>query len=343
MTGGRPPASISLDLDDLWSYRKTHGDPGWECFPSYLALVVPRVLRFLEEQRLRITFFIVGQDAALERNREILASIAAAGHEIGNHSFHHEPWLHLYAPERVEAELAAAETAIRAATGVTPRGFRGPGFSLSTDVLEVLHRRGYAYDASTLPTYLGPLARAYYFLKSDLPQAERARRRHLFGGWRDGLRPIAPYRWELGTGSLLEIPVTTMPGFRTPFHLSYVIYLATFAPAAARAYFRTALRLCRLAGVQPSLLLHPLDFLGADDTDAVAFFPGMRVPAATKLAWVDRYLDDFRRGFEPLTMAEHAARIEAAGGLGLRRPDFGHLDAPGAAPPASAPARGGGA
>jgi hypothetical protein len=25
--------------------------------------------------------------------------------------------------------------------------------------------RGYLYDASTLPTYLGPLARAYYFAR----------------------------------------------------------------------------------------------------------------------------------------------------------------------------------
>jgi hypothetical protein len=26
----KPLASISLDLDSLWSYMKTHGDPGWE-------------------------------------------------------------------------------------------------------------------------------------------------------------------------------------------------------------------------------------------------------------------------------------------------------------------------
>ena len=37
-------ASLSLDLDNLWSYLKVHGDPSWEGFPSYLDLVVPRVL-----------------------------------------------------------------------------------------------------------------------------------------------------------------------------------------------------------------------------------------------------------------------------------------------------------
>ena len=47
---------------------KTHGDIGWETFPSYLDIVVPRVLDFLKDRNLKITFFIVGQDAALEKN-----------------------------------------------------------------------------------------------------------------------------------------------------------------------------------------------------------------------------------------------------------------------------------
>ena len=34
-------ASISLDLDDQWSYMKVHGDEGWETFPSYLDVVLP--------------------------------------------------------------------------------------------------------------------------------------------------------------------------------------------------------------------------------------------------------------------------------------------------------------
>ena len=65
-------ASLSLDLDNQWSYMKTHGDAGWENFPTYLDVVVPRVLGFLEEKQLKITFFIVGQDAALKRNVEAI-------------------------------------------------------------------------------------------------------------------------------------------------------------------------------------------------------------------------------------------------------------------------------
>src|SRR5262245_14273883 len=116
----KPLASLSLDLDNQWSYMKTHGDPDWKWLPSYLDTVVPRALSFLQERQLTITVFIVGQDAALKKNYQALQAIAAAGHEIGNHSFRHEPWLHLYSEEETEAELAQAEEHIEAATGQRP-------------------------------------------------------------------------------------------------------------------------------------------------------------------------------------------------------------------------------
>ncbi|HEX8638711.1 MAG TPA: polysaccharide deacetylase family protein, partial [Pyrinomonadaceae bacterium] len=108
----KPIASLSLDLDNKWSYMKTHGDAGWETLPSYLDVCVPRVLDFLRERDLRITFFIVGQDAALDKNLEALTQISAAGHEIGNHSFNHEPWLHLYTKQELADEFQKTEDAI---------------------------------------------------------------------------------------------------------------------------------------------------------------------------------------------------------------------------------------
>jgi peptidoglycan/xylan/chitin deacetylase (PgdA/CDA1 family) len=311
----RPPASVSLDLDNQWSYMKTHGDAGWEAFPSYLDVVVPRVLEFLARRSLTITFFIVGQDAALEPNHRALASIAAAGHEIGNHSFHHEPWLHRYSREQVDAEIALAEEHIERATGRRPIGFRGPGFSVSPSVLDVLVRRGYRYDASTFPTFIGPLARAYYFMTSKLSPQELEQRKALFGAFREGFRPNRPYLWRTQAGELLEIPVTTMPLLRLPMHVSYLLYLGGASKALARAYFRSALALCRLSGTQPSLLLHPLDFLGRDDdTAALAFFPGMQLSSAVKLELVSMALDELSLHYDLVTMSRHAA-LTAAGRL----------------------------
>ena len=62
-------ASLSLDLDNQWSYMKTHGDAGWEAFPSYLDIVIPRFNELLANfDNQKITVFTVGQDAALEKN-----------------------------------------------------------------------------------------------------------------------------------------------------------------------------------------------------------------------------------------------------------------------------------
>jgi peptidoglycan/xylan/chitin deacetylase (PgdA/CDA1 family) len=318
MTGPKPVCSVSLDLDNKWSYMKTHGDPAWESLPSYLDVVVPRVLDLLRKLEWRITFFVVGQDAARDENGAAIAAIADAGHEIGNHSFHHEPWLHLYSSDRTEDEIARAEDAVGAATGQRTIGFRGPGYSLSRATLEILHARGYRYDASTLPTYLGPLARAYYFLTSDLSKEEKRQRRALFGSLSDGFQPLKPYLWRLADDRLLEIPVTTMPLAKVPIHFSYLLYISTYSRALARMYFSTALSLCRATRTQPSLLLHPLDFLGGDDVSELAFFPAMGVSGARKLNRIKGFLEMLDERFRVLPMAEHAERLLETGGLSSR-------------------------
>jgi hypothetical protein len=322
MTAAKPLASVSLDLDNKWSYLKTHGDAGWEALPTYLPLVVPRILQFLRERGLTITFFVVGQDAARAENAAVLRSIPAAGHEVGNHSFKHEPWLHLYSEREVEQELVSAEEAIAAATGQRPRGFRGPGFSLSPTVLRVLARHGYVYDASTFPTFLGPLARAYYVLTARFSTQEKQQRKALFGKLRDGFRPLRPYRWETEAGPLLEIPVTTLPLFKVPLHASYLLYLASYSPALATAYFRTGLLLCRMAAVQPSFLLHPTDFLDSEDVPELSFFPAMTMPRESKLGLMGKFLDLLGSGFEIGTMRRHADAVAERSTLPNVEPAF---------------------
>ena len=315
----RPAASLSLDLDNYWSYLKTHGNPAWEAYPSYLATVVPRALTFLRERGLRVTVFVVGRDALRPEHRGVLSSISAAGHEIGNHSHNHEPWLHRYPPDQVDQELRAAHEAIEEATGIRPRGFRGPGFSISEGVLETLINLGYRYDASTLPTFIGPIARAYYFRASKLDAEERRRREALFGGWRDVLRPISPYEWETGSGRLVEVPVTTVPFLRLPFHFSYLLYIAERSEWLADLYLRFALRLCLITGVRPSLLLHPLDFLGPDEAPGLEFFPGMGTEAEVKWRRLDRFVNTVTARFVPGPMGEYVASLGS--GLRARRPD----------------------
>ena len=127
MAKKKPIASISLDLDNQWSYMKIHGDEGWDKYPSYFNIFVPHVLDVLDELDLKITFFIVGKDTESEENRKYLKMITERGHEVGNHSYHHESWLQTYSYEKIEKEIREAEEAIEKVTGQRTTGFQRTG------------------------------------------------------------------------------------------------------------------------------------------------------------------------------------------------------------------------
>jgi len=318
---GRPLASISLDLDDLWTYLRIHGDPRWVSRPSYLQRVVPLALEALDRAGVKLTFFVVGWDAANPANAPLLRRIIEHGHEIGNHSFEHEPWLHRYSRSQLEAEVVRTQDAIAQATGQQPIGFRGPGYSWCPELLELLEQHGYLYDASTLPTFLGPLARRYYFWTSRLSPEERAVRSALFGSFRDGFRPVRPYSWSLSRGrTLLEMPVTTFPVLKLPFHFSYLNYIGRWSEAMALAYLRAGLAACRLTGTSPSFILHPLDLVGGDQVADLAFFPAMDRASDRKLDLFARVLSTYQERFVLVPMRDHARALLATGSLGRRSP-----------------------
>lgn len=319
----KPVASLSLDLDNLWSYLKTHGEPGWDAYPSYLDVLVPLVLDLLDRHGLKITFFIVGRDLENPRNLPALREIVARGHEIGNHSYNHEPWMQDYDEDRLLDEIKTTHDRLVKELGAAPVGFRGPGFCYSPTLLSVLARMGYQFDASTLPSVLGPVARLYYFASSSMSRGERETRKGLFGKFSDGFQPIRPFMWDTNSGSLLEIPVTTVPILRTPFHLSYLLWLSRYSRWASRAYLELALQLCRSFNFGPSFLLHPLDLLGKEDAPELHFFPGMDLPRSYKVDFFASVLTRLQRSFDVVPMSEHAARMAeresaVSGGLNHR-------------------------
>ncbi|MEO9144881.1 MAG: polysaccharide deacetylase family protein [Ginsengibacter sp.] len=311
MSKKKPIASISLDLDNQWTYMKIHGDEGWDQYPSYFNIFVPHVLDVLDELNLKITFFIVGKDTESEENRKYLRMITDRGHEVGNHSYHHESWLQTYSYEKIEKEIREAEEAIEKVTGQRTTGFRGPGFSWSKDLLKVLESRGYQFDASTLPTYLGPLARMYYFKKSDLSKEEKKARKELFGKFSEGFRKLKPYKWDLGDGkSIMEIPVTTMPVFKLPFHLSYLIYIGNISMPLMKLYLNTAIRMCKITNTPISFLLHPLDLIGGDQISQLAFFPGMNVNSEKKVEIFKVVIRTLSEHYDLVNMSKYLGFME---------------------------------
>jgi peptidoglycan-N-acetylglucosamine deacetylase len=302
-------ASLSLDLDNLWSYLKVAGDASWERLPSYFDVAVPRVLGFLKQRNLEITVFVVGQDAALPDDAPWLRTIANAGHELGNHSFDHEPWIASASFEEARRQIARAHEAIALASDQEPVGFRGPGFASSSALRRALVHEGYRYDASRLPTFIGPIARSYYFRSSRMNGGARQKRAMLFGSWREGLLPNRARAVGYAGRAIVDIPVTTMPITRLPIHCSYLHYLNGFSASLADRYFELSLALCDLSGTMPSLLLHPLDFLGREDAPALRFFPVMDKSSEEKLSATARFIDAFARRYEVIPLRLHASYV----------------------------------
>jgi len=311
MSNNNPLAAISLDLDNQWSYMKIHGDDGWDKYPSYFDIFIPHVLDILDELDLKITFFIVGKDCENEENRKYLKMIIDRGHEVGNHSYNHESWLQSYSYAEIVKEISLAEEAVENATGQKPSGFRGPGFSWSMDLLKALKSRGYLYDASTLPTYLGPLARKYYFMKSGLSKEEKKARKELFGKFSEGFRKLKPYYHDLGdSGKIMEIPVTTLPIFKIPFHLSYLMYLSNYSLGLMDLYLNIAVILCKITRTPVSFLLHPLDIIGGDQIKQLAFFPGMNIESKRKVMIFKRVVSRLKKSYKLTNMSDYYHNLE---------------------------------
>ena len=87
------------------------------------ATLTPKLLDILKERGIKVTFFVIGENAV--QHPEILARAAAEGHEIGNHTWDH-PQLTKLSDVRVQEELNKTSDVIFQATGKKPTLLRPP-------------------------------------------------------------------------------------------------------------------------------------------------------------------------------------------------------------------------
>jgi peptidoglycan/xylan/chitin deacetylase (PgdA/CDA1 family) len=83
----------------------------------------PAIVDILARHNVPATFFQCG--ANIDRLPSIARDVAAAGHEIGNHSYSH-PYLFLRTPAAILADLSRAQDTVATHTGVRPVWFRAP-------------------------------------------------------------------------------------------------------------------------------------------------------------------------------------------------------------------------
>ena len=108
---------------------------------------VPRLLRLLDRQGIRATFFIPGYSA--ERWPDAVCSIRDAGHEIAHHGYLHEGSRDAD-PGTEERRLVRGFEALQSVAGVTPIGYRAPNWELSYALPAILARHGIRYESGLM-------------------------------------------------------------------------------------------------------------------------------------------------------------------------------------------------
>ncbi|NJC71320.1 polysaccharide deacetylase [Planosporangium thailandense] len=108
---------------------------------------VPRLLRILERQNVRGTFFVPGFTA--ECYPDTVRAIVDAGHEVAHHGYLHEPMQGIDATTEARY-IDRGLDALERVAGVRPTGYRAPWWELNWHSPRLLAERGFRYDSSLL-------------------------------------------------------------------------------------------------------------------------------------------------------------------------------------------------
>ena len=98
-----------------------------------------QILELLDKYSVKATFFVSGVNAL--RHPEIIKEIIARGHTIGNHSFHHNPFLMLGSYNYLYEEIFRAQEVLKE-MGVNTMAFRPPVGIISPKLPSVLNKLG---------------------------------------------------------------------------------------------------------------------------------------------------------------------------------------------------------
>ncbi len=187
---------MTIDVEDWFHILDTPAAPGIEHWPSLESRVeknLNELLAVLDSFSVKVTFFWLGWLAA--RHKNLVRVCREAGHEIASHGYGHV-LAYEVGEDAFRKDIVRAKAILEDIIGDQVRGFRAPGFGITTKApwaFDVIKEAGHQYDSSVFPASRG------------------------HGGIADS--PLGPYFIETSTGHLLEIPMSIIEifGHRTSF------------------------------------------------------------------------------------------------------------------------------
>ena len=245
----------------------------WPSMPSRVEMQTDQTLELLAKHSVSATFFVLGWVA--ERHPWLVQRIAAAGHEIGCHSYAHQ-LVYSMTPSEFRRDTQRALAAIADAVGEVPRAYRAPSYSITRQcpwALEILVDCGVQCDSS-----IYPIAHDRYGIPDFQRHAQSVR---------------------TPSGVILEVPIATA-----------ILANGSKAPVGGGAYLRMLPYRYTAAGIrrinqteqQPACIyFHPWEIDPEQPKLAAGFLS--RVRTYTGLRGMERKLDRLLTDFQFSTIA----------------------------------------
>jgi len=151
---------LTIDVEDWFqveNFKKSIPYSSWPNCELRVEKNVHRLLDLLDSIKMpstsdltpgasiKATFFVLGWLA--ERLPHLVREIKRRGHEVASHGYDHVLCKEQSA-NKLKVDLIKSKELLEDIIGAPVQGYRAPGFSISTDILNRIEEAGYFYDSS---------------------------------------------------------------------------------------------------------------------------------------------------------------------------------------------------
>lgn len=181
-----PVNAMTVDVEDYFqvsAFEPYVDKAQWQTLPCRVEANTQRILELFDSHQVRGTFFTLGWVA--ERFPGLVKDIAQGGHEVASHGWEHIR-VNTQTPQEFRSDIERTRKLLEDISGQTVKGYRAASYSIGSHegwAWRELEEAGYQYSSSIVP-----IRHDHY----GIPDAPR-------------------FAFTAGSGSLLEVPVTTVP------------------------------------------------------------------------------------------------------------------------------------
>ena len=146
--------AMTVDLEDYFHVSVFDGvvpRDRWQHLERRVEFNTDRLLRIFDDEGVKATFFVLG--CVAKDLPQLIARIAAAGHEVASHGYAHR-LIYDQTVDEFRDDVRRSKDLLESGAGQSVEGFRAPSYSIVPQTLwalDVLIEEGFRYDASIFP------------------------------------------------------------------------------------------------------------------------------------------------------------------------------------------------